>query len=113
LRQGLSSEARPAGAENHNVGCPLCKLTRSIAYRVQIVARFRKAQQRQTVVAMTRTQPLERTFCPPQHGFEGGPANAVRPDALFAGAIDCLVKTHAGICLESRERRNLGKQRRA
>src|SRR5215475_12235928 len=106
LRQGLAAKAGPASAQNNDVSRAVRRLTRGISDHLEVHVGFRQAQQRQSAVGMHGPNPDHGTLRPRQSGLQGVGANAVRPDLLFAGALDRLDDVHAGISLESRKRRN-------
>src|SRR5262245_25499871 len=112
LRQGLTAEAGPASAKNNDVCCPVRQLTRGISDHLEVRVGFRQTQQRQSAVSIPGPKPDQGTLRPCQSGLQDVDANAVRPDLLFAGALDRLDDVHAGISLERRKTRNVRKPTR-
>jgi hypothetical protein len=104
--QRLPAKAGAARAEDNDIGRPVRKLTRRIPDCFQIAVSVWQAQQRQTAVCVAGTEPIEGIFGPLQSGFQRTRTDAVRPDVFFARVVDRLDNAHAGICLESRARRN-------
>src|SRR5262249_2465230 len=108
LCQSLSAEAGAAGTKDHDVGRSVRDFACGTADRIKVAVGFRQEKQWQGAVGMTGAQPVERVLSAAQGSFQYSRADALHSDTFFATAIDRLDKTHTGICLESRGRRNGG-----
>jgi hypothetical protein len=96
LRQGLPAEARAAGAEKHHVGGALGEALAGGADPGEVVAFLRETQQRQLAVGVAAFQPVERAGRARERVVVCLCVEAVRTDALRAGAVDRLNERHGG-----------------